>query len=344
MHICHVNFARGFSGGERQTANLIERLAKSGYAQTLIVRPESRLSQVLKDVPRLTHLAYPHFLQGHIRKGTPWDVIHCHDGRAVYWGWLEWVSRKTPYVITRRVDNSLGKSRVTRSAYLHASRVVCLSSEIKRRVLQLEPSAKIDIIPSSFSELVSAPDSVSTIRDRFPGKFLVGQVGRLLEHKGYHITIDAARHLSVSHPEVQFLLIGEGPHENYLRDLAEGLPNVEFAGYKSDIGNWLAALDLFVFPSISEGLGSTILDAMHFGVPVIGARAGGIPDLIDHETSGLLVEPGNAFALAEAISALVKYPDRRLLMAKNAKANLEKFSPDVISKRYEQIYSSLTSE
>lgn len=341
MHVCHVNFASGFSGGERQTANLIKSLANMGWQQTLIVRPGSRLSQELKGVPQLAHITYEHFLLGHIRRGAPWDLVHCHDGRAVYWGWLEWVFRKTPYIITRRVDNRIGKSRVTGSAYSNASRVICLSSEIERRVLETVPSAKTEIIPSSFSELAFSQDRVTEIRDGYRGKFLVGQVGRLLEHKGYHITIEAARRLSVSHPEVQFVFVGEGPYEAHLKGLAENLTNVEFVGYKDDVGNWLAGLDLFVFPSLSEGLGSTILDAMQFDVPVIGAEAGGIPDLIDNEVSGLLVEPGNATALADAIAELVSDPDRRLKIAKDAKADLKRFDPEVISRKYESVYSSI---
>ncbi|GHD48837.1 hypothetical protein GCM10008110_18040 [Marinobacter persicus] len=206
------------------------------------------------------------------------------------------------------------------------------------------PDAKTTVIPSSFSGFPSSEERVSAIRQRFDGKVLVGQVGRLLQHKGYHVTIEAARKLVTSHPEIQFLFIGEGPDEDWLRDLAAGLPNIQFVGFQQDVGNWLAALDVFVFPSLSEGLGSTILEAMQHEVPVIASRAGGIPDLIKNGENGILVEPGDPDTLRVAIETLVVNERQREWLTRRAIQGLAGFSPNTVAERYLSLYKHVLFE
>ncbi|MCK7551995.1 glycosyltransferase family 4 protein [Marinobacter goseongensis] len=336
MHICHVNLAGGFSGGERQTVNLIRELAGQSIRQTLIARPGSRLFSELDGAPNVVFRECSHFVLGHSTGG--WDLIHCHDGKAVYWGWIESLVRRTPYIITRRVDNRIGSGRLTTSAYGRASAVVCLSSAIERVVRQRLATANTVIIPSSFSAFPAEPERVSGLRSQYSGKRLVGQVGRLLKHKGYQVTIEAARRLRDSSPDLQFVFLGEGPDEDWLQKLAEGLPNIRFLGHRDDVGDWLAALDVFVFPSLSEGLGSTILEAMQHRVPVIGANAGGIPDLIKDRENGLLVTAGDAQALAVAIQQVLDEPGLAEGLATEALEGLKNFSPEEIAGRYAELY------
>lgn len=338
MHICHVNLAGGFSGGERQTVNLIRELAKRGIQQTLVARPGSRLWAELESIQSLGRRETAHFLLGH-GKGD-WDLVHCHDGKSVYWAWIESRLRKTPYVVTRRVDNPIGTGRLTSAAYGGASTVACLSSAIEAVVQQRLGCVDTVIIPSSFSGFPTAANAVEAIRQQYPAKRLVGQVGRLLKHKGYHITIEAARLLGNLRPDVQFIFLGEGPDEQWLKSQAQGLPNVSFLGHKDNVGDWLASLDVFVFPSLSEGLGSTILEAMQHHVPVVGAKAGGIPDLISDKTNGLLVSPGDPEALASAIQFILDNPEQAAALTDAAQAGLTAFSPASVAERYLDLYSA----
>lgn len=336
MHICHVNLAGGFSGGERQTLNLVTHLAGQGVEQTLIVRPGNLLIEAAAELP-VTLRTCPHFVLGHGRAGE-WDLIHCHDGKGVYWGLIEHLLRRTPYVITRRVDNPLGTGFLTQQAYSRAARVACLSSAIKQVVLESIPIANTAIIPSSFSGFDADADAVKRIREQFAGRVLIGQVGRFLHHKGHAVTVSAARRLAENAPEALILFLGEGPEEESLREQARGLDNVIFAGFQKDIGNWLAALDVLVFPSLKEGLGSTILEAMQHGVPVVGARAGGIPDIIRHDENGLLVAPGDADALAGATLALLRDEVLRQRLVSKAAEGLLNFSPENTANAYVRLY------
>ncbi len=341
MHICHVNLAGGFSGGERQTVNLIRELAERGVRQTLVARPGNRLWREVGDIPSLNCRQSAHFLLGH-GKGD-WDLVHCHDGKAVYWALIESILRGTPYVVTRRVDNPIGNGWLTAKSYGRAATVVCLSSAIESVVRQRLGQTRTAIIPSSFSGFQVDAENVGRIKQEYSGKHLIGQVGRLLQHKGYQVTIEAARDLSERNPDVHFLFLGEGPDAEWLKALAKDVPNVSFLGHREDVGDWLAALDVFVFPSLSEGLGSTILEAMQHHVPVIGARAGGIPDLISANENGLLVPPGDAGALSQAIESLLNDPEWASGLAECAQARLQAFSPSSIADRYQALYRDTVS-
>ncbi|MHA7855546.1 glycosyltransferase family 4 protein [Marinobacter shengliensis] len=335
MHICHVNLASGFAGGERQTVNLIRYLAAQGCEQTLVAKPGNPMIDEVSSLPVKVRTT-PHFIAGHSR-GT-WDLIHCHDGKAVYWGLLESLLRKTPYIVTRRVENPLKNKKATRAAYGRAEAVVCLSRAVRDAVRRLLPEADCPVIPSSFSGFPADPDEVAKIRSRYAGKFIVGQVGSFFRIKGYHVTIEAARILAKQHPDLVFVFLGKGPERESLEQQAQGLHSVEFVGHQKDVGSWLAAMDLLVFPSLQEGLGSTILEAMQHGTPVIGSNVGGIPDIIESDHNGLLVESEDAVGLAEAVQRMMGSNELRLQFAKQAKLDLEKFSPEAVGKAYLNLY------
>lgn len=339
MHICHINLARGFSGGERQTLNLIQRLAKEGFTQTLVTLPGSGLAATAKQFP-ISLRPTKHSLLGHFRQ-PHYDLIHCHDGKSVYWGRIEHALRGTPYLITRRVENPLSNNRVARSAYARAACVVCLSRAVARVVERQVPQARTTIIPSSFSAFPADPQQVAEIRARFRGKVLIGQVGRLLRIKGFDTTIEAARRLAASHPQAAFLFLGEGPEAHNLREQAKGLANVHFLGHQDAIGDWLGALDLMVFPSRTEGLGSTILEAMQHNVPIIASEVGGIPDMVSHGQNGLLVPVSDSEALADAVVELLDNPTRARDLANAALSTLEAFTPESVATRYIKLYTSL---
>ncbi|WKE65812.1 glycosyltransferase family 4 protein [Gallaecimonas kandeliae] len=340
MHICHINLAKGFSGGERQTLNLIQSLAGQGVRQSLVAQPHGPLAR------EVAKLGIPikgvrHFLKGHSQGGA-WDLLHCHDGKAVYWAFIEHLLRRTPYVITRRVDNPLSAGALTRNAYQKAAAVVCLSRAIEAVVKSTVPQAQTCRIPDSCSDFTADPATVSDIRSRYPGKVLIGQVGRLLHHKGYQVSIEAARQLQATHPDWQFLFLGEGPEKETLEAQAQDLPNVAFLGHQSDIGNWLAALDLLIFPSLTEGMGSTILEAMQQKVPVIGSNAGGIPDIIEDGENGILVPPGDAKALAIAMEALLGDQAQCQRLVSHARKTLARFSPQAIKQAYLDLYKTVS--
>lgn len=128
-------------------------------------------------------------------------------------------------------------------------------------------------------------------------------------------------------------------HVNFARGYRGGerqteLPRVTFTGFVDDVASWTAAADVVVYPSlIEEGLGSTLLDAMERGRPIIASRTGGIPDVVVHEETGLLVPPGDVAALAAAIRRL--HDDRSLAdrLAEAGRRSVTAFFPEPLAKR-----------
>lgn len=146
--------------------------------------------------------------------------------------------------------------------------------------------------------------------ERRPGqRILVGTVARLAPQKGLPVFLRAAARLAERHPEIHFTVAGEGPEREALELLSRKLKlsgRVSFPGYQADLPRLMAHMDLFVLPSLSEGLSITLLEALASGLPVVASRCGGIPEIIEDGVTGLLVPPGNEEALAQAVDKLVR--------------------------------------
>lgn len=339
MRICHVNLARGFSGGEQQTLNLLLALQAQGVKQRLVCYRHGALTSRAR-AAGIEVTEVRHFVRGH-GQGSNSELIHAHCGKSVYWAALEHRLRGTPYIITRRVLRPLNNLATTRWAYQHAAAVVCLSRAIVAQISGQFSGLRTRIIADSSSGFNADPQQVAAIRARWPGKVLIGQTDRLVAIKQHDTTLAAARLLAGSQPQLQFLLLGDGPRRHELAQAAATLANVSLLGHQVDVGSYLAAFDLFLFPSAGDGMGSSILEAMQAGVAVIASDAGGIPDLIDDGDNGLLVPAGDAAALATAIERLLADDNLRQRLITAARERLPAFAPEAIATAYLQLYREL---
>jgi glycosyltransferase involved in cell wall biosynthesis len=143
------------------------------------------------------------------------------------------------------------------------------------------------------------------------GHFVVGTVARLERIKGLDYLIEAAKTVAEALPEARFLVVGDGPQREDLLGRVRHLELGErciFAGLRSDVPQILPAFDLFVLPSLSEALGIVAIEALASGVPVVASRVGGVPEVVIHGKTGLLVPPGDAAQLAQAILRMAANP------------------------------------
>jgi glycosyltransferase involved in cell wall biosynthesis len=150
-------------------------------------------------------------------------------------------------------------------------------------------------------------------------------VGRMIAAKGVDTLLKAADIL-LKTGSFLFLIAGDGPDREDFTSMADTLglrQSVRFLGYRQDIPTLLKAADLFVLPSLSEGLPLSVLEAMAAKRAIVATRVGGIPDLVEDGITGLLVNPGDAVALAEAINALAIDPDRRISMGMAGRLRVE---------------------
>ena len=341
LHIRHVNLARGFRGGERQTILLIRALAEHGVTQSLVCRHDSQLADKIADIDvTIIHADFP-FL-GHYKAG-PADLVHAHEAKAVHWAYLHYRLRGTPYLLTRRVPQAVKDKAFNRMTYRHAACAVAISSVIEDH-LRARDWCPVARIPSALAHLPSDPARVADLRKRFRGRRVIGHIGALVDrHKGQRLLIEAARQLQATHPDLLFLCLGQGEDEAALKRESAGLDNIVWEGFHDNIGDYLEVMDLFAFPSRNEGLGSTLLDAMDHGVPIIATAVDGIPDIVIHEQSGLLVPSGDASALAAAIAELIDDPARREHLVNGARQRLSGFTPSAMGNAYMRLYRHLRS-
>jgi glycosyltransferase involved in cell wall biosynthesis len=177
---------------------------------------------------------------------------------------------------------------------------------------------------------------------------LVGSLGNMHPAKGYQHLIASAEQLRARQPAVHFVIAGEiKPH--LFEDLRSQMERagvgdrVHFIGFVTESAAFLAQLDLFLLPSISEGFSIATVEAMLSGVPAIATRCGGPEEIITDRATGLLVEPANPAAISRAIVELLEAPDLAARMASAARelAN-QRFTLDAMLKSYSDLYESLT--
>lgn len=341
MHICHVNLASGYSGGENQTLQLIKQQLQEGYQLTVVANPKSPFAQAVKELGCQVVLA-KHYTRSHSREITrDCKLIHVHEGRAIYWALIQHLLYKVPYIVTRRIDNPLKDRWLSNLAYNHAQVLVGISAEVVKQLSLKHSTKQIEKIPSSPVSYPSDSRQAEAIRKKFSDQFLIIQAAKMLKHKGYDVTLAAARLIEQQQLPIHIALLGDGKDMQEIQALASELRNISFEGKQSNMGDWFSAADLLIHPSYTEGLGSVILEAMQSGLPVIASNTGGIPDIISDQKNGLLIEPGNAQQLADSISTLYNNQPDRERYIEAGYATLAHFDIGHTSKLYGEIYTKM---
>ncbi len=336
--VAHINLARGYRGGERQTELLMRHLAAAGLRQVLVARRNSPLIDRLGDAD-IEIRAVSGSLPAAVRATRGVDLIHSHEGRGVYAAWLRSLLSGTPYVITRRVNNPLGAGFVTRMAYRRAACVASVARDVADVVRQYDDRINSAVVHSGSSGLVPEPSVVASIRAQFPGKWLVGHVGALdNRQKGQDGIIEVARRLQSSHPDIQFVLVGGGADEQMLKALAADLHNLVFTGFVDNVGDYLAAFDLFILPSNKEGIAGILIDVMEQRRPIIAANVGGVAEVLGEDGAGLLIDAARPDQLHASILRLHDDPALCQRLGERGTERARKFSADIMTGKYLDVY------
>lgn len=177
--------------------------------------------------------------------------------------------------------------------------------------------------------------------------FLVAVVGRLDQQKGALGAVEAAALLAHAEgPDIRFFLAGRGTEafEARLRRAiatADVRDRVRLLGHRADVSRWLPALDALAVPSKGEPFGRMIVEGMHAGLPVVAYRDGAAPEIIEHDRTGVLVDPGDTAALADALRSLAGDPDRCRRLGEAARKAAGRYEPRLVAGQMEQLYQSL---
>ncbi len=286
------------------------------------------------------------------------DVLHTHDHRTNLIGYLATRRRPTPLVAT--LHQPLRRHWWLRHFEMmddllirRFDRVLPVAEMIRQEVLAKRPDLAdrvttvlngVDLMP--FRE----PVDPSRVREEFgipPGAILCATVGRLSDDKGLPYLLECARRVQERRDDVYWLIAGRGPLAETLeaRTGEMGLADrVLFAGFRTDVPGVLAASDMLVVASTSEGCPVIVLEAMAAGRPVVVTAVGGTPEIVEDPTIGRVVEPRRPDLLADAVLELADAPQRRAQMGEEAARRAhEQFSIERMVGRFEDVYTELAA-
>ncbi len=333
-----IDTERHWRGGQEQLLTLLRGLSGRGHDVHLVCHPRGLLEQRARRAGAVVHpLAIPREvgllpllrLRAVIRRARP-DILAFNTPRAILMGNL--ASRGScvqARVIFRRVNFPLRDNRITRWKYTWGiDCIVAISESIRQQLLA-------GGIPERLIRMIYEGLDLASYPEPPPGRaagapLVVGTLASLSPEKGLTHLVKAAGILHRAGANLRFVVVGDGPCRRELEEQvrAEGVHEIfELAGFQNQVSRYLRAFDLFVLPSLSEGLSSAILAAMASSLPVIATNVGGIPELIRHGHNGLLVPPGDAPALADAIRRLNDHPEEARAMGRRSRALMqEKFT------------------
>lgn len=318
------------------------------------------LAELIRDLSPFSDLSAFLSLVRIIRREKP-QIVHTHTSKAGFLGrWAAWLCRipiivHTPhghvfwgYFGPRRTRLFIALERWTARI---TTKLVMLTEREKADHLRLRiaPDEKFTVIHSGvdLSRFRHDPTRKAEIRSalEIPSEsIVVATVGRLTAVKGQDTLIRAIAKCLRQGGKVFLLILGEGELRNDMEALSAELgiaEAVHFLGWRSDVASVIDACDIFCLPSLNEGMGKAIVEAMAMRKPVIASDVGGIPDLVIPGENGILVPPGDSNALAKAILNLRDHPEVRVKMGEQGKKKAPGYGVDSMLHKINRLYMGL---
>jgi len=361
--ILHVIETGGPGGAERMLVQLAAGLGPEYRSEAALIR-DSWLGGTLRagGVP-VTMLQY----NSHGFSATLWDlvklirvrgvdILHTHEFFMNTLGLVASRLTGVPLVATVHGKNYYADRARRRIVYRlvgrFAGRLVTVSEDNRRFLAERVgiPHSRVQVIPNGIPLDEKAPEpKVSALRSSLGldhHNQVVGTVGSLYPVKGHKYLIDGACHVLRRFPNAVFLIVGRGGLREELEAHAERLgiaSHLRFLGHREDVRDLLSVCDVFVLPSLSEGMPLALLEAMAAGVPAVATRVGGVGEVVENRKTGLLVSPGDSHALAENILTLLENRPLARELGEAARQMVgRRFSLTGMVKAYQDIYSELT--
>lgn len=368
MKILHLISSSGLFGAERVVIELSKSLKnthdchpivgviKNAYNPHIEVAEEAKanhIDSVIFTCKGQFDLKLVSLIRRYI-KNNKVDIIHCHGYKSNFYGLLS-AKNKLPLVTTNH--NWLTHHwKLKVYCFLdglwmrYFDRIVAVSDGIKRDMLRYKiPEKKIMVIDNGidvgrFNRKIATED----IKKEFGinGNIkVIGTIGSLKFEKGHVYLLRVAREVIKSFKDVKFFIVGDGPLRKQLEDEAKNLgieKNIIFTGLRNDVPELLSIMDIFVLPSIKEGLPMVLLEAMASKKPVVATKVGAIPKIINDNKSGILVEPQDIIGLKDVIINLIKDSGKAERLALEGYEKVKKdFSSERMCRKYLNLYSEL---
>ncbi|MGB1205502.1 MAG: glycosyltransferase family 4 protein [Chitinophagales bacterium] len=362
MNILHVSTALTWRGGEQQIAYLIEELTKEKKVkQWMLCAKNSDMNQHCIN-KNIAHVAvkkmfsfnlYFSYQLAQICQKQKIDIIHLHDAHAHNFAILaaDIFRNKTKCVLSRRVDFPIRNNWYSHYKYQHIciKKIICVSQAIQKIVAKtIGQTDKLTYIYSGIDlgkfQTTSPQNILRKTYDIPKNHALIGKVAALADHKDYFTFIDTAHILLDKGITATFLMIGEGSERAVLQKYIQEkklTKHIIMTGFRNDIPQILPELDLFLFTSKTEGLGTSVIDALSAGVPIVTTNAGGIIEIVTHNETALIAEIENSTQLAKMVAALLNNNKMRQNLVENGLKRAAFFSKENMATNTLRIYNDL---
>lgn len=281
------------------------------------------------------------------------DILHGHLVHGAFAATLAGQLMRIPAsVITRhyamhtRWYGSRTDRILERSANALASRIFAISEAVRSVLIDegVQPS-RVEVIPNGIDVARVRQAASKPELGLRRGRPILGTVGSLHSRKGHRHLLHSVAELRAVGVDLDLVLVGDGPEATTLQELGESLgiaERVRFLGHLTDPYPAMGAFDIYVQPSIEEGFGIAVLEAMALGLPIVATRAGGLPEIVEDGVTGFLVAPGDAGALSAAIGRLLDNAPARDAAGIRGKGVVEaRFDAKAVANSYATAYARL---
>ncbi|NQX82851.1 MAG: glycosyltransferase family 4 protein [Flavobacteriaceae bacterium] len=356
MNIAHLNTEKGWRGGENQVYMLHKGLVELGINSVVFCRKDAPLEDKLKEekLPCVSlkfksqfDLSSANKIAKECKKYKI-DVLHLHSSHALMLGHMvKWFIPNIKLVLTRRVGIPLKNNVITNYKYRSTAldKIVCISKGVSD-VLEQSKLVDIEIIHSRIDiHKFENSKAISKEKIGIPNdSFVLGIVGAFTWGKGYDTLIEIMCGLKDKYSNIHLVSLGDGKLFDKIKVeiTKRGLQkNFHLLGHKNNVGDYLKMFDVFILPAKSEGLGTSILDAQSVSLPVIASNVGGIPEIVKHNSNGLLIESGDYKGFTDAIIELYSDEKLRNRLSEQGVKDVVKFHYKEMAREYDELYKRL---
>ena len=359
MKILQIISGRNVNGAVLYCKLLSEQLAARGHDVTILARKGCCLARYFSDGQsniRYEESNLNRFPPGQLRKyarqvnQNGYDLVHTHMSRANTFGILLKMMTGVPVIATAHANHFHPHWQVCDQIIANSQ----ATYDYQKRINRI-PTHKLSMVHcfTNLDRVHSVTDrSIHVVRRQLRlrgGEFLVGIVGEVVKRKGHLTLFRAMKEIVKQVPNFKLVILGRFHRdEAYIRQLRglliqEGLfQRTKWLGLRENVQDFMATFDLCVVPSNVEPLGLVAIESLAAGTAVVATDVGGLPEVVDHGESGLLVPPNKPQLFAEAVIRLAKDNEFRELCGEIGKVRMfERFAPNRLTSQVEQIYSQI---
>jgi len=335
MRILHTEWSDGLGGQEKRVLAEAAGLAARGHYVVIVCRAHARIRDEAIKLGIDTHtlpMRKPYDLASMVNlskflKEKNFDVVNTHSGVDSWIGGVASRMAKVPALVrTRHLNIPLKRNLFNFVHYLPDVYITCGDNMRNTLVSKCGfPESRVVSIPTGVSPEFFDVRKNREAKSRYgldTNSVVITNVGILRSVKGHEVTLKSVKAVTGAFPDAKFLIVGDGPRKDALVNFARELGiqrHVVFSGFIENIPEVYSFSDVAILSSWSEGLPQGLLQAMAAAVPVVATKVGGVPEVVIHEKTGILVEPGDHEGLAKGIIRILHDPDLAAKMTGTAR-------------------------